>query len=362
MRSRFVIALFLLSASAVLAQGREGGKSNVCQQWPGRPECGPYSERYGTGPQTPWGPNFRGRQGPARGSGSARPGAPGPAARQSSRPAVGGACTKAQGTIKGYLVSPGSPADPRALEVCDTKQDFRIEGAIVVVPDATAPSFAQTALDDLGVIASIDDPSESIGFQFLRSAIDGLRDASATGRISTSAAGIVIRHGGVPSQSKPGRFSPFTRPGTGGQVPTDAEWRAATAETLDVYGGDGTPVGGNLRRFTGGLSKGTGTGIGSSIFYRPEDFPNEQICPSGLTGNVALMHELQHAARMAWGRVDNTPFGTALWNADPLAGEYGVHEEQFVVERENRYRAALRAKDPGRYPNLRLRKNYLQDC
>jgi hypothetical protein len=40
-------------------QPSAAGSSNVCQQWPGRPECGPYAEKYGTGPQTPWGPNFQ---------------------------------------------------------------------------------------------------------------------------------------------------------------------------------------------------------------------------------------------------------------------------------------------------------------
>jgi hypothetical protein len=41
---------------------------------------------------------------------------------------------------------------------------------------------------------------------------------------------------------------------------------------------------------------------------------------------------------------------------------YGVHEERFIVERENEYREALRRQAPNRYPKLQPRKSFLTDC
>jgi len=86
------------------------------------------------------------------------------------------------------------------------------------------------------------------------------------------------------------------------------------------------------------------------------------MCPAGQTSDIALLHELQHAASMAEGSVDNTPYSSSWWSSDPLAARYGVHEEKLVVERENEYRAALKQKYASRYPNLRPRQSYLGDC
>jgi hypothetical protein len=61
----WLAALTASAAAQIQAEPRAASPSTVCQQWPGRPECGPYAEKYGTGPQTPWGPNFqKGRQAP----------------------------------------------------------------------------------------------------------------------------------------------------------------------------------------------------------------------------------------------------------------------------------------------------------
>ena len=81
-----------------------------------------------------------------------------------------------------------------------------------------------------------------------------------------------------------------------------------------------------------------------------------------MTPDVALLHELEHAARIARGQVDNTPYSNLWLTRDPLASSYGVHEEKFVVERENEYRAALEQQHPKRNPKLRQRKSYFTDC
>ncbi len=61
----WLAALAVAAAAQTDPQPLGTGSSTVCQQWPGRPECGPYAEKYGTGPQTPWGSNFQKRQGAA---------------------------------------------------------------------------------------------------------------------------------------------------------------------------------------------------------------------------------------------------------------------------------------------------------
>ena len=90
------IAMAWLTVLAVAAAAEAGtqplaaGSSTVCQQWPGRPECGPYAEKYGTGPQTPWGPNFQKRSGAPTPRAPAP--SPGPPQAQPSPPAETADC------------------------------------------------------------------------------------------------------------------------------------------------------------------------------------------------------------------------------------------------------------------------------
>ncbi len=267
-------------------------------------------------------------------------------------------CEKAQGTVKDYLRNPAEPSGQGSvIEVCDTGTDYRLNGAIVVAKNANHPTFAENALDDLSNIASISDPSGHVGFDFLVRLLETLSKS----RLPVAERAVYVRWGGAPRKSKPDKLTPVTHPGTSGGSPANAEWQAATAQGLDVYSDDGTPAGGASQYFKG-LSKGTGSGIGASVFYQPEILPDPTICASGMTPDIALLHELQHAARMASGEVDNTPYSNSWWNKDPLAAQYGVHEEKFIVERENEYRNALKEKYPSRHPNLRPRQSYLGDC
>jgi hypothetical protein len=267
-------------------------------------------------------------------------------------------CEKAQGTVKRTLASPAAPSGQgRVIEVCDTGADYRLDGLIIVTKNMNQPAFAQTALDDLTTIASVSDPDGHVGFEFLVRLLQTL----SGGRMPVAERAVYVRWGGAPNESKPDEIQAVTRPGTSGDSPSNAEWQAATAQGLDAYSADGAPVGGAGQYFKG-LSKGTGDGIGASVFYRPETLPDPKVCPSGATSDVALLHELQHAARMALGEVDNTPYPNSWWKRDALAAQYGVHEEKFVVERENEYRSALKQKYPNRYPDLRPRQSYLGDC
>jgi peptidoglycan hydrolase-like protein with peptidoglycan-binding domain len=279
------------------------------------------------------------------------------AALNLGRPAEKRSCEKAQGTVKDYLRNPAeAPSSGVAIEVCDTGADYRLDGRIVVAKNAEHPAFAQAALDDLGNIASISDPSAHVGFEFLIQLLETLRKP----RVPAGDRTVDIRWGGA-GKSQTEKLRPFTRPGASGDSPTGIEWQAATSQGLDVYSDDGTPVGGAGQYFKG-LSKGTGSGIGASIFYQPETFPDPKSCSGGQTSDVALLHELLHAAHMVQGSVDNTPYSSGWWSQDPLATRYGVHEEKLVVERENEYRTALRQKYPSRYSALRPRQSYLGDC
>jgi hypothetical protein len=267
-------------------------------------------------------------------------------------------CQKAQGTIKGYLRNPDTRSDPNlVIEICETATDYRLDGALVIAKDESHPSFAPAALDDVRAIASISDPSGHVGFEFLVELVRTL----TSGALPSEERAVFVRWGVLPIRGKSGTVGPVTRPGTSERQPTSGQWQAATAQGLDVYARDGAPVGGSKLLF-GGLLKGTGTGIGSSIYYQPETLPDPKTCPSGLTSDIALLHELQHAARMALGQVDNTPYSSLWLNRDALGALYGVHEERFIVERENEYREALRRQAPNRYPKLQPRKSFLTDC
>jgi hypothetical protein len=280
------------------------------------------------------------------------------AALNLGKPTEQRSCENAQGTVKDYLRNPAAPpGQGEPIEICDTGADYRLDGLIVVVKSADHSAFAQAALDDLENIASISDVSANVGFDFLTELLKTLSKM----RVPAGDHAVYIRWGGASSQSKHDKLRPFTRPGTSGGSPTSAEWQAATSQGLDVYSDEGAPVGG-AGQFFRGLSKGTGAGVGASVFYQPEVFSDPKICPGGQTSDVALLHELQHAAHMARGSVDNTPYSNSWWNNDPLAARYGVHEEKLIVERENEYRAALKQKYPSRYPSLRPRESYLGDC
>jgi hypothetical protein len=280
------------------------------------------------------------------------------AALKLPKPMAARPCEKAQGTIKQHLPNPAETSGQgRAIEVCDTGADYRLDGVLVITKNMNHPAFAQTALDDLSQIASVSDPSGHVGFDFLVQLIDRLNES----RLPAAERAVYIRWGGEPSRSKPDQLVPFTRPGTSGDPPSNAQWQAATAQGLDAYSDDGTPVGG-AGQFFRGLPKGTGSGIGASVFYQPEALADPTTCPSGLTSDIALLHELQHATQMVLGKVDNTPYPNSWWNRDPLAARYGVHEERFVVERENEYRSALKHKDPSRYADLQPRQSSLGDC
>jgi hypothetical protein len=256
------------------------------------------------------------------------------------------------------LRNPDARFDPNlAIEVCDTGADYRLDGVLVIAKDESHPSFAPAALDDLRAIASISDPSGHVGFEFL---VELVRTLAKEPRPAEEY-GVFVRWGALPIRGKSGKVGPVTRPGTSEKQPTSSEWQAATAQGLDVYARDGAPVGGSKLYF-GGLLKGTGTGVGSSIYYQPETLPDPKVCPSGSTSDITLLHELEHAMRMALGQVDNTPYSNLWLNRDPFAALYGVHEEKFVVERENEYRAALRRQAANRHPNLQPRKNFLMDC
>jgi hypothetical protein len=275
------------------------------------------------------------------------------------KPATACPCQKAQGTITGYLRNPDARSDPnRAIEVCDTGVDYRLDGVLVIAKDENHPSFAPAALNDFRAIASISDPSGHVGFEFLVQLVRTLTNGAAR---PGEERGVFVRWGALPIPGKSDNVGPVTRPGTSEKQPTSAEWQAATAQGLDVYARDGVPVGGSTLYF-GGLLKGTGTGVGSSIYYQPETLPDPKACPTGSTSDIALLHELEHAARIALGQVDNTPYSNLWLNRDPLAALYGVHEEKFVVERENEYREALRRQAPNRDPNLQPRKSFLTDC
>jgi len=266
-------------------------------------------------------------------------------------------CAKASGTVKDYLHNPADASSGRAIEVCDTGADYRLDGRIIVPKIADHPAFAPAAIDDLANIASVSDASAHVGFEFLVQLLETLSE----NRGPAGDRAIYIRWGGATNGSQPDELRAVTRPGTSSGSPTSAEWEAATSQGLDVYGNDGAPVGGAAQYFKG-LSKGTGGGIGATVYYRPEALPDLKTCPAGQTSDVALLHELQHAAHMVQGSVDNTPYSSRWWSKDPLAAGYGVHDEKLVVERENEYRAALKEKYPSRYPNLRPRRSYLGDC
>ncbi len=94
-------ALLVPAAAQAQTQPRAPSSSTVCQQWPGRPECGPYAEKYGTGPQTPWGSNFqKGRRAPT--PPTAQP-APTPPAAQPSRPSETADCNASNAQTVGVL-------------------------------------------------------------------------------------------------------------------------------------------------------------------------------------------------------------------------------------------------------------------
>jgi hypothetical protein len=372
------VALALLVVAAAWAQteteGAPADPAALCRRWPDRPECKLFVEKQAVESQTPtpvprvqkrqWRPTPSPLPTPSpkpdsaacttADEAAARAGA-GTSLAQPSRICP---CEKAQGTVKRYLRDPAGRQEPaRAIEVCDSGADYRLDGILTIPKDASHPAFAQAALDDLSTIGSIGDPSGRVGFEFL------IRLIQAAGRNTLPGGdrGVFIRWGATRHRARWGRMSPFTRPGPSGNSPTDEEWEAATARGLDVYASDGVPVGGRKKYF-GGLLKGTSTGVGSSVFYKPELLPDPTSCPSGSTSDIALLHELEHAARMALGEVDNTPYPNHWLNRDPLASLYGVHEEKVIVELENEYRAALARQYPQRYPNLRPRKSYLGDC
>jgi hypothetical protein len=260
--------------------------------------------------------------------------------------------------VKGNLRDPLDRSEQaRVIEVCDTGADYRLDGVLVIPKDTSHPAFAQAALDDLSVIGSISDPSGHVGFEFLIRLLQALGKSA----LPPGDRAVYVRWGAARNRVRPGKMGPVTRPGTNGYPSTSEQWRAATARGLDVYASDGVPVGGTKKYF-GGLLKGTGAGIGSSVFYQPEMLPDPRSCPSGATSDIALLHELEHAARMALGEVDNTPYPNLWLNRDPLAELYGVHEEKLIVALENEYRAALEQQHPRRHPNLRPRKSYLGDC
>lgn len=373
------VALALLVVAAAGAQtemeGAPADPSALCRRWPERPECKLFVEKQAAESQTPTPvPRIHRRQWRPTPSPLPTPSpTPDPAACATADEAAARAaastgpaeppsrlcpCEKAQGTIKGHLRDPVDRSErARAIEVCDTGADYRLDGVVMIPKDASHPAFAQAALDDLSTISSLSDPSGRVGFEFL------IRLLQAAGRSTLPAGdrGVFIRWGATRHRARWGRMSPFTRPATSGNLPTDEAWQAATARGLDVYASDGVPVGGRKKYF-GGLLKGTGAGIGSSVFYEPELFPDPTVCPSGSTSDIALLHELEHAARMALGEVDNTPYPNMWLNRDPFASLYGVHEEKVIVELENEYRTALAHQYPKRYPNLRPRRSYLGDC
>jgi hypothetical protein len=383
------VAVALLVVAAAGAQtemeGAPADPSALCRRSPERPECKLFLEKQAGESQTPtplprvqrrqWRPTPSPLPTPALPTPPVptRPPAPDPVAcatadEAAARPAASAGsgrqtpricpCEKAQGMIKAYLRHPVDRSERApAIEVCDTGADYRLDGVLVIPKDASHPAFAQAALDDLATIGSISDPSGRIGFEFLIR----LLQAAGGSTLPVGDRGVFIRWGATRHRARWGRMSPFTRPGTSGVSPTDEEWEAATARGLDVYASDGVPVGGSKQYF-GGLLKGTGSGVGSSVFYEPELFPDSTSCPSGSTSDIALLHELEHAARMALGEVDNTPYPNMWLNRDPLAALYGVHEEKVIVQLENEYRAALAHQYPKRYPNLRPRKSYLGDC
>ncbi len=363
------LAMLVVGGEQAASQEELADPTTLCQRFPERPECAIRAEQQASGrePSTPT-PKPRQRRRPTppqptpadpgacaaaedAASGAARTGSTGTPTRICN-------CQKAQGTVRRYLRSPVDRSDQSpVIEVCETVLDYRLDGVLVIPKDANHPSFAQAALDDLSAIASVSDPSGNVGFEFLLQLVRALGNSTPRDEQRS----VYVRWGTVPMRGKSGKTTPFTRPGSSADPPTNAEWQAATALGLDVYARDGVPVGGNKQYF-GGLLKGTGAGVGSTIYYQPETLPDPTSCPSGMTPDVALLHELEHAARIARGQVDNTPYSNLWLTRDPLASSYGVHEEKFVVERENEYRAALEQQHPKRNPKLRQRKSYFTDC
>ncbi len=372
----FLLLLLVVAAGAQTERREEpADPSALCQRWPDRPECKLFIENQAVDSQAPTpAPKFQKR--PWRPTPVPQPTqtpTPEPTACTTADDAVARAvanpgqiqqlsricpCQRGQGRVKGYLHDPADRSDQaRVIEVCDSGADYRLDGVLVIPKDENHPAFAQAALDDLSVIGSISDPSGHVGFEFLVQLIQALGKST----LPVEDRSVHIRWGVARNRAQRGKVGPYTHPGSSGDLATNAQWQAATARGLDVYASDGVPVGGRKRYF-GGLLKGTGTGVGSSVFYEPEMLPDPQVCPSGSTSDIALLHELEHAARMALGEVDNTPYPNLWLNRDPLAAMYGVHEEKLIVELENEYRAALEREYPRRYPNLRPRKSYLGDC
>ena len=112
---------------------------------------------------------------------------------------------------------------------------------------------------------------------------------------------------------------------------------------LDVYARDGVPVGGNKQYFWG-LLRGTGVWCpGRPSTTNPRGFPTRRPALRGMTPDVALLHELEHAARIARGQVDNTPYSN-LWLTRGSLARLVVRSARGEIRRRARERIPGRAR------------------
>jgi hypothetical protein len=211
------------------------------------------------------------------------------------------------------------------------------------------PDFRERVLQDLWKIAKVCESTGKVGWLFLNHLLDQLWAKQTL---------VVIRHGGQESLTKPGVLTPLTSPDDQpNRDPTDRSYKTnhylapVTKVGIPVHDSTGTP-----RPLYG---KGTGEGTGSRVFYNPEFWPNTKVCPSGMTSDIVLQHELLHAYRYAGGETDFRPPDSKVdtFNGKPVVDQkdFFTKEEIEIVTRENLYRAA-------RNPLIRARQGYNTDC
>ncbi len=208
------------------------------------------------------------------------------------------------------------------------------------------PDFQERVLQDIQKIASVCGSPE-VGWLFLNHLLDQLWIKQTL---------VIIRHGGQESITKRGVFTPFTSPDDQpNRDPTDPAYK--TNHYLSPVTRTGIPVHDSTGKRLHLYGHGTGEGTGGRVFYNPEFWPNKKVCPSGITSDVVLQHELLHAYRYAGGQIDfRPPKANDSFAGKPLTpGNFPTKEEIWPVEKENLYRAA-------QTPPIRARKGYTNDC
>ena len=209
------LAMLVVGGERAASQEEPADPNTLCQRFPERPECAiPHGaarrrqRAVDAHPEAPTEAAAHAAAADAGGtgacaaaedvaSGAARTGSKGTPTRICN-------CQKAQGTVRRYLRSPVDRSEQSpVIEVCETALDDRLDGVLVIPKDASHPSFAQAALDDLTAIASVSDPAGTSASSFYFSSSAALGKSTPTGRRAQRLCPL----GAVPMRGKSGKTS-----------------------------------------------------------------------------------------------------------------------------------------------------------